>query len=213
VDVADVIRAAAARYGQDPTPWLKVAHIESGGNPTAHNASGASGLFQFMPKTWAQYGRGDINDPVANTDAAMRLARDNSARFQSTFGRAPTPGEVYLMHQQGAEGATKLLQNPTAPAASLIGAPAVTQNGGNANMTAGDFAKLWSSKFDGSAPPTQMASAVPTSTQSTSPQPPSPLRSAFAALAPSQQPQQPAQNTTQVLVGGRPQIADPAYLS
>ncbi len=37
---------------------------ESGGNPYAQNASGASGLFQFMPSTWrgTPYGHCSIWD-------------------------------------------------------------------------------------------------------------------------------------------------------
>jgi hypothetical protein len=201
VSVEDVIREAAARYGVDPTPWLRTARIESGGNPAAHNASGASGLFQFMPKTWAQYGRGDVNDPAANADAAMRLARDNTARFSSTFGRAPTPGEVYLMHQQGAEGATKLLQNPDAPAASLVGAQAVLQNGGRPDMTARDFAGLWTSKFGtpGDAPgTTAMTADVPASPTETSP-----LQNVLASAADAFKRTQPQSPQAGVLVGGR----------
>lgn len=147
-DVSSIISEAAQRYGADPAAALRTANIESRGDPMAANPSGATGLFQFMPKTWAQYGRGgDPTDPTANTDAYFRLARDNAAHFQRQFGRAPTPGESYLMHQQGAGGASALLQSPDAPAESIVGSKAVLQNGGRPGMTARDFANLWTNKF------------------------------------------------------------------
>ncbi len=51
-----------------------MAKCESSYNPDAYNPSGASGLFQFMPSTFAgtpqgQAG-GSIWDPVANAEAA-----------------------------------------------------------------------------------------------------------------------------------------------
>lgn len=153
-DVRTIINETAARYGVDPTPWLRKAQIESSMNPAARNPSGATGLFQFMPKTWAQYGQGkDPLDPYANTDAAMRLGADNARHFKAQFGRDPSPSESYLMHQQGAGGATKLLQNPDQPATAVLGRQPVLQNGGNEAMTAREFAGLWQNKFDGTAAP------------------------------------------------------------
>lgn len=51
-----------------------IMHVESGGNPNAVNrTTGAMGAYQFMPATWAQYGRGGSPfDPVAARDAASR---------------------------------------------------------------------------------------------------------------------------------------------
>ena len=52
--VVDIIYAAAAKYGQNGDALLAVARCESGLDPNAVNSSsGASGLFQFMPGTWA----------------------------------------------------------------------------------------------------------------------------------------------------------------
>lgn len=48
---------------------------------SAHAGQRAMGMFQFMPKTWEQYGNGgDPRDPVAAADAAGRLMRDNLQR-------------------------------------------------------------------------------------------------------------------------------------
>jgi hypothetical protein len=153
--VASAISGAAQRYGLAmayPGFMERMAGIESGGNPQAYNPSGAAGLFQFMPKTAAGYGLVDPYDPVAASDAAARLTLDNAAVLRRSLGREPTAGELYLAHQQGAGGASKMLANPDTPAASLVGAKAVTQNGGSAGETAAQFAGRWTGKFDGSGP-------------------------------------------------------------
>jgi hypothetical protein len=161
-EIASIVVAAAKKYGQNPDYMLKQAQIESGGDPDAYNKSGASGLFQFMPKTAAGYNLADPFDPVASSDAAARLARDNGAYLTKTLGREPTPGELYLAHQQGMGGASKILANPDASAASLVGSKAVTQNGGAPDETAAQFAARWTGKFDGiGASPQSPAMTLP----------------------------------------------------
>jgi len=53
--VVNCIRAATRRYGGDFSHNVACARSESGLNPYAHNAggSGATGLYQFLPSTWA----------------------------------------------------------------------------------------------------------------------------------------------------------------
>ena len=78
-DIEAIIRAAAARWGADPTQLLRVAWCESRYNPSAYNASGASGLFQFMPRTWAAnsvragYSGASVWDPVASANTAAYM--------------------------------------------------------------------------------------------------------------------------------------------
>lgn len=158
-DVAEIIRQAAMRYQQSPEAMLRVAQLESSLNPAAANPkSSARGLFQFISPTWKTYGNGaDPLDAAANADAAARFTRDNVAIFRRAFNRDPSTGEIYLMHQQGPHGALKLLQNPDAPAVSLVGHDAVRLNGGNEAMTARDFANLWMRKADGAVPNTAAA--------------------------------------------------------
>ncbi len=123
-------------------------------NPRAKNpVSSAGGLFQFIDGTAKQYGLADRYDPTQAADAAARLTNDNRNLLRQKLGRDPTPGELYLAHQQGGGGALKILQNPDAPAASLVGTKAVIQNGGNQGMLARDFASLWQAKMDGTKPP------------------------------------------------------------
>ena len=139
---------AEAQYGLPKGYLTQTASIESGFNPSAKNPnSSASGLFQFVNGTARQYGLTNPFDPAASTDAAARLAADNKAHLTRTLGREPTAGELYLAHQQGAGGAAKLLSNPNARAVDVVGLDAVRLNGGDPNMTAGQFAQRWVGKL------------------------------------------------------------------
>lgn len=165
-DVRKIVSDAAVRHGVDPNALLKIAMIESSGNPNAKNPkSSAGGLFQFIDKTARHYGLKDKFDPAQAADAAARLAKDNAAHLRKALGREPTGGELYLAHQQGAGGAARLLSNPTKSAASIVGSAAVQLNGGREGMTAGEFANLWVSKAGGRVPAgvdaTRTAAAAP----------------------------------------------------
>ena len=67
---------AAAAQGADADQLLRVAYCESRYNPGAYNASGASGLFQFLPSTWAAnsvragFAGASVFDPVAAANVA-----------------------------------------------------------------------------------------------------------------------------------------------
>ncbi|PWL17387.1 hypothetical protein DKP76_11455 [Falsochrobactrum shanghaiense] len=146
-NVQQAIMQAASRYGVDPAALMRIAQIESGGNPNAKNPkSSAGGLFQFIDGTAKQYGLENRFDPAQASDAAARLARDNASILSRTLGRDPSAGELYLAHQQGAGGAAKLLGNPGARAVDIVGADAVRLNGGDMDMTAGEFANKWINK-------------------------------------------------------------------
>lgn len=150
--VGQVITEAANRYGVSPDALMRVAMIESGGNPAAKNPnSSAGGLFQFIDSTARQYGLSNKFDAAQSADAAARLMRDNATYLRKTLNREPTAGELYLAHQQGAGGAAKLLANPNALAVDVIGYEAVRLNGGAPGMTAGQFAEKWTRKMDGAS--------------------------------------------------------------
>jgi hypothetical protein len=125
----------------------RLAQIESGGNPNAHNASGADGLYQIMPGTARDYGVTDTRDAAQNDAFIEKFTDDNAKVLRKTLGREPTAGELYLAHQQGPGGASKLMSNPNELAVNLVGKQAVIQNGGNVGMTAAEFAGKWTSKF------------------------------------------------------------------
>lgn len=73
-DVVEAINLACAAYGDCETLWRR-AKCETGGtlNPRSFNrSSGASGLFQFLPSTWATtpYRVFSVWSPYANALAA-----------------------------------------------------------------------------------------------------------------------------------------------
>lgn len=151
--VKEIIKRAAARYGLPPGMMIGIAQIESRLNPKAKNpTSSAGGLFQQIDENAAQYGVRNRFDAAQSADGAARFARDNMAYLRKKLGRAPTWGEMYLAHQQGPGGAAKLLANPNELAVNVVGRRRVLLNGGNANMTAAQFARLWTQKLDGDAP-------------------------------------------------------------
>lgn len=72
-EIINIIYAAADEYGQPRADMLRVARCESVLDPNAVNPySNASGLFQFLPGTWATtpFANENIFDPVANANAA-----------------------------------------------------------------------------------------------------------------------------------------------
>ena len=75
--IQQIILDAFAPLGAGAQQWaLRVAKCESGYNPNAVNrSSGASGLFQFLPSTWASLPQHNqsVFDPVANAQAAAVL--------------------------------------------------------------------------------------------------------------------------------------------
>ncbi len=143
-----------------PEDWLaKTAQVESaGGRNMGPSSAGAMGPFQFMPGTATQYGVGNPMDNDQSAQGAARLYNDNKASLQTSLGRDPTGGELYLAHQQGAVAASALLRNPDSNAVDVLtpyyknrqtAISAITGNGGKADMSAGDFAKMWTDRFNG----------------------------------------------------------------
>jgi len=200
--LAPVFTSKEAQYGLPANYLAQTAKIESNFNPTAANPnSSARGLFQFVNGTAKDYGLENPMDPIASTDAAARLAADNKATLTRALGREPTAGELYLAHQQGGGGASRLLANPNARAIDIVGADAVRLNGGNANMTAGEFARRWTSKLAANEADMPALGAVPAEAQSAPAgfavppgEQPSPAMTAqtFNAIATGDQPLDPA---------------------
>lgn len=148
--IRKTITSVAQQAGEDANFFMQLADTESGFNPTAQNKnSSAGGLFQFLDKTAAGLGLSaqDKFNPEASMRAAVLYNNQNRTHLTKVLGREPTQGELYLAWQQGAGGAEKLLTNPNAPAESIVGVDAVRLNGGRRGMTAGQFAGLWTDKF------------------------------------------------------------------
>jgi hypothetical protein len=158
--VVPVIASLAEKHGVDPTYAVTIAQIESKMNPAAKNKrSSAGGLFQFINSTWKGFGAGgDRFDPDHATAALSRLTTQNQAQLKSSLGREATPGELYLAHQQGAGGAARLLKSPEKNVVDVLlpvyrgnrrkAAQAVRLNGGHTTMTAGEFAHLWTNRYE-----------------------------------------------------------------
>jgi hypothetical protein len=146
------------------------AEIESGsGRNLRAKSSSAKGPFQFVDSTAKRFNLKDPMDPIASAIATAEYAAQNRELFKQQFGREPTGRDLYLMHQQGEGGGPKLLRNPNAKAVDVVGLQAVLNNGGNINMSAGQFAEIIQRKYDnadtmwrgkrGTAPATQTADA------------------------------------------------------
>jgi hypothetical protein len=159
----DVQTAIAATAEAGAPDWMRnylerLAAVESaGGYNLSTNLSTAGGIYAFTDSTGRQYGltsAEDKNDAGKATDAAIRFTMDNFRSLQKVLGRDPTPGELYLAHQQGSDGVRKLIQNPDRTAASVVGLKAVENNlpksmkGRAATMKAGDFLSYWGTKFE-----------------------------------------------------------------
>lgn len=127
--IQNLIAKKATSYGVDPALALGIAKAESSFNPKAKNkASSAAGIFQLIDSAWDKYGgKGSKLDPEANTDAAMRMLRDNQ-RYLVGRGVAPTPEAVYLAHFLGPNGAVRVLQNPKDDVAKHLSKGAVDAN-------------------------------------------------------------------------------------
>ena len=157
--VADIVRQAAEAQGEDAATALRIVELESRGNPIAANPqSSARGLFQFIDSTWNRFGGGNRFDPNLNATRGVQLLAQNRDILRRALSREPEPWELYLAHQQGAGGATELLRDPNRSAVDALRAagvrfpvPALTLNGGRADMTAGQFAGLWRQKFGGAS--------------------------------------------------------------
>jgi membrane-bound lytic murein transglycosylase B len=66
-------REAQARYGVGWQDLAAIEFIESKfGRVTGRSSAGAEGPMQFLPATWARYGRGDVHNP---RDAILGAAR------------------------------------------------------------------------------------------------------------------------------------------
>lgn len=145
---AAVTRAAQER-GLDPRMMATMAWIESRGNPNAQNPnSSAGGLFQQLDANAREYGVANRFDPNQSAAGAGDFAVANRRYLSGALGRELQPWEYYFAHQQGPGGARRLLADPNARAADIVGADAVRLNGGNVNMTAGEFAGIWRDRFN-----------------------------------------------------------------
>ncbi len=189
---------------------------ESGGSPTARNArSSAGGAGQFIDSTWlsmlSKY-RPDLaqlpreqqlalkDDPALSRAMTGAYAQENAAYLRAR-GHSDTPGNTYLAHFAGPQGADKVLSaDPQKKAVDILDPAAAQANPFLANMTAGDL-RAWADRKMG-VPRPPLPIPMP---QQAAPQ--NPQGGALALFSPPATPQPPA---PQNAPAGAPQAAGQA---
>ena len=146
-----------------------VSRLESGGDPNATNRlfpverGGPEGRFQFTRDTWLDLAKNDPRfegqsvdqilaarrDPVVSALYATRYGQQNAPALRAA-GLDPNQENLALAHMQGPGGARALLTNPTANVVDALlpvysnnrerVAQVISQNRGNPDMSASDFA-------------------------------------------------------------------------
>jgi len=105
------IERAAEAFGVDVNFMKAVAKIESDFNPRERTGS-YIGLFQLSKSEFSQYGSGDILNPRDNALAAAYKFVTEAALFEAITHMELTFANLYLIHQQGWEGAAEHLSHP-----------------------------------------------------------------------------------------------------
>ncbi len=105
------IKRVADVLGLDFTFMKTVAKIESGFNPKQRTGS-YIGLFQISNYEFEKYGSGDIRDSRDNTVAAALKFMTEAILFEMFTHRKPTLNDLYLIHQQGVDGAAEHISHP-----------------------------------------------------------------------------------------------------
>lgn len=217
-EVDAAIRQASQDHGIPEARLRAFARIESGGNP--RNQTGSyKGLFQLSQDEFGKHGgQGDIFDPASNANAAAAKFKTQEQDFARRYGRAPTDGELYMIHQQGVGGSAAHASNPDAPAWRNMASTAEGRQKGDGwakqaiwgnvpddmkaqigsvdNLTSKQFTEMWNAKvarFGGDATPGQPEQTA-TASLATAPAPqgdPAPTGGMLGALfnEPSQTPQ------------------------
>lgn len=106
------IRRVAEILGLDFGFLKAIAKIESGFNPAARTGS-YIGLFQLSKYEFGKHGSGDILAARDNAVAAALKMLTDTVLFERYNRRKPTLNDLYLVHQQGIEGATEHLSRPS----------------------------------------------------------------------------------------------------
>ncbi|MFZ0608808.1 MAG: transglycosylase [Xanthobacteraceae bacterium] len=107
----DEIKLASDAFGLD-FPFMKaVARIESDFDPTQRTGS-YIGLFQLSHYEFDRYGSGDIISPRDNAIAAAYKFATEAALFEIDTHIKATLLDLYLIHQQGWQGAAEHISHP-----------------------------------------------------------------------------------------------------
>jgi hypothetical protein len=105
------IKRASDAFGLDFNFMKAVAKIESGFDPKQRTGSYV-GLFQLSKYEFSKFGSGEILDPRDNAVAAACKVITEGILFEWVTHRKPTLSDLYLIHQQGWEGAAEHISQP-----------------------------------------------------------------------------------------------------
>lgn len=108
---AEEIKRAADAFGLDANFMMAVAKIESGFNPNQRTGS-YIGLFQLSYYEFGKFGSGQIRNPRDNAVAAAYKIISEGVQFGWITHRTPDMSDLYLIHQQGWEGAAQHISQP-----------------------------------------------------------------------------------------------------
>jgi peptidoglycan hydrolase-like protein with peptidoglycan-binding domain len=109
-NVIDALDIAALDYNIPKEILYTIANIESSGNPNAKNkSSGASGLFQIMPRYFDDYGvtSDTVFNPFINAEAAAKKITKRMSSINKIIDaddRSNIGAYIYMAHQQGLAG-------------------------------------------------------------------------------------------------------------
>jgi hypothetical protein len=105
------IKRASDAFGLDFNFMKAVAKIESGFDPKQHTGS-YMGLFQLSKYEFNKFGAGQILDSRENAVAAAYKFITEGILFEWVTKKKPTLSDLYLIHQQGWEGAAEHISQP-----------------------------------------------------------------------------------------------------
>jgi hypothetical protein len=105
------IKRASDAFGLDVNFMKAVAKIESDFDPKQRTGS-YSGLFQLSNYEFAKYGSGNIFNARDNAIAAANKFASSALLFELTTHRKATISDLYLIHQQGTQGAEEHVNHP-----------------------------------------------------------------------------------------------------
>jgi hypothetical protein len=163
------IKRAADAFALDFNFMKAVAKIESDFDPKQRTGSYV-GLFQLSNYEFAEYGSGDILNARDNAIAAAYKFATAATLFELNTHKKATISDLYLIHQQGTQGAEEHVNHPDSIAwKSMCATDEGKQKGekwckraiwGNTlpeikhvwksvdNLTSGTFVKMWQQRLD-----------------------------------------------------------------
>ncbi|MBI5323077.1 transglycosylase [Bradyrhizobium sp.] len=105
------IKRASDAFGLDFNFMKAVAKIESNFNPNQRTGS-YIGVFQLSEYEFGKFGAGQIRNPRDNAVAAAYKVITEGILFEWVTRRKPDLSDLYLIHQQGWEGAAEHISRP-----------------------------------------------------------------------------------------------------